>query len=289
MHKNLQVPLGTCDLNGTIYDLIAQAEELEWLPPVNVPSLTHLTLQRFICTVQHLYMVTESAVLTQLQKLDITHSSGISGTLSMLMCHSFPLLDTLILNDCGLNSKVLSSLAEASVKDRLPVLKHLDVSENVDRSNHLKYLFSFSAKWQTLEILCTQQSSKPVSKNDFQMFIDKVQSGCLGSLKDLEVSADQSSYLSNCDNFKWQSLQRIHICCPFELQSKILTGIGDAVEKDILPSLQTVCFIRNCSPGLKSNTGLDDPPSFNLSERRLILRTPGIRTLLVTSAVPNCE
>ena len=177
--------------------------------------------------------MTESTGPTQLQKLDITHSSGISGTLSMLLCHSFLSLDSLVLSDCGLNSKDLIRLAQASMK-----CLDLDVSENADNSNHLKYLFSFSAKWQALEKLSTQQSLKLVSRNDFQMLIDKVKSGCLSSLKDLESSADQSSYLSNCDNFKWQSLQRIHICCPNELQPKFLTGIGDAVEKDILSSLQ---------------------------------------------------
>ena len=54
-----------------------------------------------------------------------------TGTLSILLCHSFPSLDTLILSDCAVNSDDLSSLAQATVKLRLPQLRHLDIPTTV--------------------------------------------------------------------------------------------------------------------------------------------------------------
>ena len=45
----------------------------DWLPPVNVKTLTDLTMHRFVCSMYHLDMVTQSKVFTQLHKLDISH------------------------------------------------------------------------------------------------------------------------------------------------------------------------------------------------------------------------
>ena len=109
---------------------VIQVDEVEYLDPISLQSITHLTLHKFICSAQHLYMMTTSNVLTQLKKLDISHSSGMTGTLSILLCHRFQSLDTLILSDCGLNTDDLNSLARAKAKRRLPELKHLDISEN---------------------------------------------------------------------------------------------------------------------------------------------------------------
>ena len=74
----------------------------------NVPTtLTDLRLPRFICS---LLDITAQSV-SKLNKLDISHSSGISGNLSVLLRQSFPSLNSLILSDCGLNSQDLCSLA----------------------------------------------------------------------------------------------------------------------------------------------------------------------------------
>ena len=37
-----------------------EINQIDWLYPINLPTITHLTLQRFICSVHHLYMMTKS-------------------------------------------------------------------------------------------------------------------------------------------------------------------------------------------------------------------------------------
>ena len=128
--------------------------------PLNVATLTHLTLCRSIPTIQHLYMVTMSKYLTKLHKLDISHSSGITGSLSILLSHSFPLLETLILSYCRLNSEDLRSLAKASSKGILPAVQHLDVSNNIFESSvDLESLFTDGCKWESLFHLNVYASS----------------------------------------------------------------------------------------------------------------------------------
>ena len=89
-------------------------------------------------------MVTKSTCLTNLIKLDITHSQGISGFLAILQCHSFPSLQSMVLSNCGLKSQGLSILAQAYAKGRLPELRHLDLSENL--KSQVKCLFEHKFK-----------------------------------------------------------------------------------------------------------------------------------------------
>ena len=177
-HMKAEIPTGILDDAASTVEVI-RVDEVEYLDPINSPSLTHLTLQRFICSVQHLYMVTKSKILTHLKKLDISHSSGMSGTLSVLLCHSFPSLDTLILSHCGLNSLDLNSLAKASAKGRLPELRHLDVSQNDELKGQVRYLFEYGCKWEKLLHL---NVNGKLPTRYFQLS-RSVRSGCLKSLE----------------------------------------------------------------------------------------------------------
>ena len=149
-------------------------------------SLTHLTLHDVIKTMKHFYIMTKSACLTNLQKLDISHSSGIRGVLSILLCHSFPSLSTLMLKDCGLSSQDLRSLVEASVKGRISELKHLDISQNIMFKNDLDKLFDLECKWETLVRL----NIEGTSLNCFSELNANVKSGCLLGLEELCISED---------------------------------------------------------------------------------------------------
>ena len=60
------------------------------LPTVHISTLTSLTLQGFIDTAEHLIILTQSPVLTQLHKLDISNSPALVGNLSALLSFSFP-------------------------------------------------------------------------------------------------------------------------------------------------------------------------------------------------------
>ena len=89
-HMKAEILTGTRDDAASTVETI-RVDEVEYLDPINHPSVTHLKLHRFICSAPHLYMMTKSRILTQLKKLDISHSSGMTGTLSILLCHSFPI------------------------------------------------------------------------------------------------------------------------------------------------------------------------------------------------------
>ena len=95
-----------------------------------LPNLTQLAMIKFHSPTDHF-----SSGISKLHKLYISYSSGITGHLSILLDHSFPSLNSLILSNCGLNSQDLCSLAQASVEGRLPQLKHLDISENTNISD----------------------------------------------------------------------------------------------------------------------------------------------------------
>ena len=166
------------------------------------PFLTQLFLHNAIRIMYDLYMVTRSSVLTNLHKLDISRSSGITGTLSILLCHRLVSLDTLIMSRCGLNSNDLQSLAKANVKGRLQSLRHLDISQNAF-ANDLKSLFRFHCKWKSL-------LSLNIAKNAVDCFddmADMVNLGCLGSLQKLEISIDIDRSYTN--ESVWPGLTRI--------------------------------------------------------------------------------
>ena len=55
---------------------------------IEICTLTHLSLHNAIQSMRHLYVLTKSKCLTNLHKLDISHSSGIREILSILLCHS---------------------------------------------------------------------------------------------------------------------------------------------------------------------------------------------------------
>ena len=86
--------------------------------PIMASSVCDLQLRGYLFSVLSFYAMSRSVCLTHLQKLDISYSSGITGTLSMILCHKFNRLNTL--NNCELNPDDLCSLALASAKAGFP-------------------------------------------------------------------------------------------------------------------------------------------------------------------------
>ena len=117
-----------------------QLDMIDKMPRIKHHRLRHLTLQRFVCAPTHLHVVALSALSCRLDKLDVSHSSYVTGCLFILVGHSFPSPHTLILSDCQLNSRDLRSLATACTKGRLPELTMLDVSQNSNLSGCLNLL-----------------------------------------------------------------------------------------------------------------------------------------------------
>ena len=87
-HSNIQMPLAKRIVDGLHLVRFLAIDEIEPLVPVNIAGLKNLRLQRFICTVQHLHMMTQTSVLTQLHKLDINHGFCMRA---ISVCAVFPL------------------------------------------------------------------------------------------------------------------------------------------------------------------------------------------------------
>ena len=173
---------------------------------------------------------------SKLSKLDISFSRKISGNLSVLLDKSLPSLNSLILRSCGLNSKNLHSLAQASKHGRLPVLRHLDISRNDQYHLNLNVLFEDSCTWDQLislnilGILGRSQLSKQIKKMKNREM--------LCSLRELFLSGSshyKNWYLSK----RWPLLETLHL---YDWNYQFLADIIKAVDGDLLPSLLTVRF-----------------------------------------------
>ena len=90
----------------------------------------------------HPQEVGNSNLLSELTTLDMSFSLDIRGSLSALMSHYFLHLRILVLRACFLNSEDLISLAQAISCGRLPVVMHLDMSQNYIGSK-TRRLFKF--------------------------------------------------------------------------------------------------------------------------------------------------
>ena len=129
--KKGKVPnLTELDISGKIGDKVRLGKFLDEFDPHKAIKLEKLTSYYFTISAEELEILSEKLTDIQLTELDLSHSFGLTGNLSVLFTHSFPTLNTLILSYCGLNSNDLQSLARANVEGKLPQLRHLDISYN---------------------------------------------------------------------------------------------------------------------------------------------------------------
>ena len=157
------------------------------LKPNCIPFLEIFKLERCITSLDDLQHLSDIVNGWMLRVLDISHSSGISGHLSVLMKRRFLLLQTLVLSDCKLCSGDLSSLADAKQGGRLPKLQNLDISHNIE---DLDCLFSFQCKWETLVSLNIRND---LGLNDCLQYLQRfVELGYLSSLETLRFYVDSA-------------------------------------------------------------------------------------------------
>ena len=143
MWRKKQVRLRTCTRGQTDQLILwEQLSKIDKMSQIKHNRLRHLSLQRFVSAATHLHAVALSALSCRLDKLDISHSSYVTGRLFILVGHSFPSLHTLILSNCHLNSNDLRSLTSACTKGRLPELTMLDISHNSNLSGCLNLLLN---------------------------------------------------------------------------------------------------------------------------------------------------
>ena len=210
---------------------------------LNCLNLLCLTFNGFLLLPSDLNTVALSAKASNVSKLDISHSSGISGTLSTFLCHSFPSLETLILSDCGLNSDDLTSLAQASVEG-LPELKHLDLSDNEVIIGQWRHLFSQSQQWSHLLSLNVKQKWDTQFREDYRHLVNQVRLGALENVQHLTLCCDNNLSAESYLDVAWPNVQSLDIHSPFEPNSTelvdVLQQVVISVEKGILPQLHTL-------------------------------------------------
>ena len=132
--------------------------DLEGVTSKNLPQLEHLGLQRCIDSNEVLKQLSHLVTQWALHTLDISHSRGIKGKLSILLQYEFPSLKSLMLHDCELKKKDLNSLDQANARGRLPILEDLDLSENYRLIGNVDMM---SSKWIHLKRLKLDHQPNP--------------------------------------------------------------------------------------------------------------------------------
>ena len=213
----------------------------------------------------------------RLSHLDISHSLNITGKCSLLFPSRFPSLNTLILSDCGLNSKDLYNLSQASLLGKLPKLQHLDVSRNRSVDGCLVNLFprviithrpqqflqsqfeninTPSASrfrlhtWEGLLSLNLTETLKQEEQIEYFLSCN-----CMPSIQEFMVSM----YPQEKVNVKWRNLQKL---CISECDDNMLTNIADAVKNGMFPVLESVCIKRMSSRLYVSSRDLHHSESY---------------------------
>ena len=194
--------------DGLHFIVSAACDSPHLINPPLIRNLKSLALRRFI-----LFPLCSTALLpvSRLEKFDISCNSTLKGLLHLTLSRVFPVLSTLIVSDCALTQGDLKSIAKAGSVGKLPELRHLDVSQNEDLTNHIEVLFCYDQTWPALHSLNFTQ--KPVSDKDFRDLMKKVKSGCLGSLAELRVSLKGVRELKTyCVDMP--QLRHLYVVCP---------------------------------------------------------------------------
>ena len=168
--------------NSTDLGIILTSERL--------PHLTALVIQRYEC--QGIESLLTHEIVVQLDKLDLSYCQ-LSTNLSYLLRRALPVLTSLTLCQCGLEKPDLQCLAQANVQDKLPQLRHLDVSYNTDGNcgNILENLFFQDCKWDkitSLNIESTHTKDDERVENGFNYLARMASWGCFPALQEIRFS-----------------------------------------------------------------------------------------------------
>ena len=203
----------------------------------------------------------------ELRGIDISHNPSVRRELSALLSSQFPSLNTLALNNCGLNAANLSFLAQCSVESRLPVLKHLDVSDNLDCLGQIGHLFDNGCMWKKLRNLHIQQSfisqigpRKRSFIEDSEVVIRKVENGCLDALEELSFTVYSVKYFGKNEPravlYNLKKLKMLVALTSPLSEENTYSGSETAFMKDAVnyPALQPLYNMvrRNTLPALRN-------------------------------------
>ena len=248
--------------------------DLEAVNPENLPQLEHLGLQRCIASKEALERLSHLATNWSLNTLDISHSRGIKGKLSLLLQHKFPSLKSLILNDCKLNDKDLRTVDQANADGRLPMLEDLNLSQNYRLIGNVDTMLS---KWIHLKRLnLDHQQSSHGRQLGLEILGKLISNDCIPSMQELRLAVHSAHFVQNKTVIQrpLQYLQRLDIVFyTHHYISDCLEHIRFLKERGNFPTLEAVCVLTDNVPR--------DDVSGNVSTYILPFRTIGLELYLI--------
>ena len=184
------------------------------------------------------------AALFGLTELGIYSCQSLKGKISSLLCQQFPFLDSLTLRQCRLNCQDLITLKKTYREDRLPSLKHLDLSNNEIVYSEFRQLFDDSCTWNqllSLNIINAFHTYVVTYDGDSDKLLDHldtvVRLGGFSCLQRLGINY----YKYQNTNTIWPKLEKLHLLFCDE---DSLRNIASSVRSGLLPELHTVCITR---------------------------------------------
>ena len=229
-----ELHLGSCDLTVKDIRALGEANRKGYLPSLqevkglygnkNVPgqvamllssawqSLQELHLQRCNLTVEDIEALGEAikkGYLPSLQKVDLSFNKALSGQLTLLFTHTWPVLQELLLEGCKLTVEDIRALGEANKKGYFPALQILNLAGNEALSGQLTLLFTHS--WPVLQKLELQYCNLTVE--DIRALVEANRKGYLPSVQILYLSANKalSCELALLFTHTWPVLQELNL------------------------------------------------------------------------------
>ena len=127
------------------------------------------------------------ADLPSLQELDLSSNSRtFSGSLSLVLTHTYDTLQKLKLSSCDLTREDVRALGDANRKGYLPYLQDLDIDFNKNVANQVAALLS--TKWQSLQKLGLGNCNLTV--DDIRAMGEANKTSCLPSLRILDLKGN---------------------------------------------------------------------------------------------------
>ena len=222
----------------------------ELLSKGSLPSLTHLSIRGKGSSETFVQKLSQNEIVHDLIHF---HLSGFPLGTVLYFFHSnkgFPNLQSLAFSGCIRYSQDLRILAQAFDMGLLPVLEHLDLSKNDSIDDFCK-LFDFECKWENLKSLNLdreRESRSHLPSQDFQCLTNKVQSGCLGKLEQLQVFVETKNFFPT-DKFIWLSLRNLRISTTKPSMCKtILSCLGETYDQGYFPVLKVITLTSGNDP-----------------------------------------
>ena len=181
------------------------------------------------------------ATILGITELGIYSCQSFQACISVFLSKKLQLLETLTLQKCSLNSQDLITLRQANLEDRLPNLKHLDLSQNEIVLSDSRHLFQDSCNWNQLLSLNVVHPFYLRWMHEVDKVLGDLNSvvgrGGFSSLQRLGIN-----YYNNT-NIVWPQLEKIHV---MHCDANILKNIIE-IRSNFLPQLHTLC-IAHCGP-----------------------------------------